>query len=113
MTSSMTDDANPLERLIEEFLDRQRRGEHPALTEYTDRYPDLAVEIREVFPMLAMVERFKPAPEELPSSPWPAEKSAPGALRDRLGDYRILRPIGGGGMGMVYEAQRESLQCRV
>jgi hypothetical protein len=46
MTSSMTDDANPLERLIEEFLDRQRRGEHPTLTEYTARYPELAEEIR-------------------------------------------------------------------
>jgi hypothetical protein len=26
---------HPIERLAEEFLERQRRGEHPALSEYT------------------------------------------------------------------------------
>ena len=35
--------------------------------------------------------------------PWP----------DRLGDYRILGCIGEGGMGVVYEAVRESLKSRV
>jgi len=40
--------------LAESFLDRYRKGERPALAEYTDRYPELADEIRLVFP--AMVD---------------------------------------------------------
>ena len=65
MTSSTGDDGTPLELLVEEFLERQRRGEHPAVSEYTAAYPELADEIRELLPVLAMVERFKPVPEEL------------------------------------------------
>jgi hypothetical protein len=50
--SSASSDRHPVEQLAEEFIERQRRGERPSLTEYTARYPDLAEEIRDLFPAL-------------------------------------------------------------
>src|SRR5262249_62110882 len=39
-----------LDGLVEEFAARLRRGEQPALKDYTDRYPELADELREAVP---------------------------------------------------------------
>ena len=46
-----------LDQLAEEFAVRFRRGERPSLQEYTDRYPELAEEIRELFPAMVRVEQ--------------------------------------------------------
>ena len=40
-------EADPLDQLAEEFAERYRRGERPSLTEYTERYPELADQIRD------------------------------------------------------------------
>jgi serine/threonine protein kinase/WD40 repeat protein len=98
---------NPVEQLAEEFAERIRRGEHPALTEYTDKYPQWADEIRDLFPALVMMEQFKPKPGEATGDYTVTDFKRP-AL-ERLGDYRILREVGRGGMGIVYEAEQESL----
>jgi serine/threonine protein kinase/Tfp pilus assembly protein PilF len=102
--------ADPLGPLADEFLERHRRGERPALTEYAARHPELADQIRELFPALLLMEDVRPAPPTLvgaAAAPWDT-----GAPR-RLGEYRIVREIGRGGMGVVYEAVQESLGRRV
>src|SRR5215467_8837241 len=98
-----------LERLAEEFVERHRRGEHPALSEYADRHPDLAAEIRDLFPALVKIEHLKPAARDLTGDFVPDKSPAGGHPPDRLGDYRLLREIGHGGMGVVYEAEQISL----
>jgi WD40 repeat protein/serine/threonine protein kinase len=98
-------EADPLDAVVESFLQRYRRGERPSVTEYVERYPELAGRIRETFPALAMVE-------ELGSVGRPAAAIVPpdaAVATGRLGDYRLLRIVGSGGMGVVYEAVQESL----
>src|SRR3989442_12811271 len=47
---------DPIGQLAEEFVARYRRGERPALSEYTEKYPELAERILHVFPMMVMME---------------------------------------------------------
>src|SRR5262245_44688107 len=100
-------DREPIDDLADEFLARYRRGERPPLTEYLTAHPQLADEIRELFPTLVMLERLGPRPEDL-AEQVASDRPAAG-LPQQLGEYRILREVGRGGMGIVYEAEQLSL----
>jgi WD40 repeat protein/serine/threonine protein kinase/tetratricopeptide (TPR) repeat protein len=95
--------------LADEFLARYRSGERPPVAEYTDRHPEFADEIREVFPAMAMMENIA-IDESAPNAAQAKSKTTPPepALK-QLGDYRIIREVGRGGMGIVYEAEQVSL----
>ena len=99
-------DRDPVEKLAESFIERHRRGERPQISEYAEKHPELAGRIRELFPALLMVEQAGSA--EIAGA---RAAAAPGKAEParELGDFTILRRIGGGGMGVVYEARQESL----
>src|SRR5262249_30522087 len=91
-------DRDPLERLAAEFLDRRRRGEELSPSEYAERYPHWAEQILEFFPALEVMEGLKPgSADHTASFDGPAEAALTPKL-EQLGEYRILREIGHGGM---------------
>ncbi len=108
-TSGSAATRDPVERLAESFLQRYRRGERPSLTEYTRAHPELAEDIRELFPALVELEGLKAPAEEGDGRATSGARSIP----CQLGDYRIIREIGRGGMGVVFEAIQQSLGRRV
>ena len=98
-------DNSELELLVadaaDDFLARQDLGENPDPDEYAARHPAHANEIRAVLRML------QDAPKPV-SPPKPAEN-----IPAEIGDYRIIRKVGYGAMGVVYEAEQKTLRRRV
>jgi hypothetical protein len=102
---------DPIDRLAESFLTRYRAGERPSVEEYVAKYPELADEIRDLLPALVQLEENL-APEGTAARRWGDQSGLeprPGAAPRRLGDYLIVREVGRGGMGVVYEAVQQSL----
>lgn len=100
---------DPFEMLAAEYMESLRQGQRPSIEEYAARHPELAEEIRELFPTIAATEQLKA--RQAQSSGGRATLGA--AQLTRLGDFRLLREIGRGGMGVVFEAEQESLGRRV
>ncbi len=102
VASNSVEDA--VAEVVDAFRDSVRRGERPDVEEYALRYPHLADILRRVLPALEVLR-----PPEGRSPSLSAMENMPAVL----GDFRILREVGKGGMGIVYEAEQISLRRRV
>jgi WD40 repeat protein/serine/threonine protein kinase len=90
-------------QVADEFVERRQRGEAPDLEEYATRYPQAADLLRKVLATLQLLGESPVA-----GSPGAGEGAAV-VVGGNLGDFRIVREIGRGGMGVVYEAVQVSL----
>jgi eukaryotic-like serine/threonine-protein kinase len=96
---------DPLDAAIAAFLGDLREGRSPSVEAVAQRYPQLADQLRELLPLVAAMEQLK-ASQELT----PQKVSFPKDFRlERLGSCRMIREIGRGGMGVVYEAEQEPI----
>jgi serine/threonine protein kinase len=101
------------QQVAAEYLEALEAGRPEDLSALLARHPDLADEIaafvaeQDEMARLAapLREAVAPAGAVLPLAP-PGEHG-------RLGDFRIVREVGRGGMGVVYEAEQLSLGRRV
>ncbi|MEM9586953.1 MAG: serine/threonine-protein kinase [Planctomycetota bacterium] len=100
-----------IDQIAERFIAAIRGGKNPSVDDYLRGRLDADGELRRLLTSIAMIEELKHASDELVGEPKRAIDDAP--TIERLGDYRILREVGRGGMGVVYEAVHESLQRRV
>jgi serine/threonine protein kinase/WD40 repeat protein len=106
-----------LDVLADEFLDQHRRGEAPAVAAFVARAGARGDELRELLSALLLVEDLKPrdddVSETVPGVGGGRRRLAAEPLPERLGDFAIVREVGRGGMGIVYEARQESLGRQV
>ena len=86
-----------VDELLLQFLDRAEAEGGRALDELCARFPEREERLRERVLVLQRAGLLRLTGQD----------EAP--LPDRLGDFRLIRLLGGGGMGVVYQAEQLSL----
>lgn len=102
---------NPVDVLADDFARRLKAGEEPTIDEYVTRYPKHAATIRAMFPSIRLMERV--GHQERTEATFDRRTQSLTKKQEPLGDFRIIREVGRGGMGIVYEAEQQSLKRRV
>ncbi len=100
---SLAEDDPRILQVSREYLAELEAGRSPNRQAYLDRYPELAEALSEYLDGIQLAQSLRPV--ELAPSPEPTASP--------LGDFQIIREIGRGGMGIVYEAIQLSLGRRV
>lgn len=96
---------HPVEQLAEDYLIRLRRGDKPSLNEYVQQFPDVADELADIIQALLMLEGL--------GADGQLSEDSTVQTPETLGEYRLVREVGRGGMGIVYEAEQPELGRRV
>jgi serine/threonine protein kinase len=95
-------------QVADEFTQRLNNGDRPAIEEYAAQHPEIADVLREVLPALALIRR-----PDVEAALTDSDRDGGPNLAEPLGDFRLFRELGRGGMGVVYEAKQLSLNRMV
>ncbi|TMQ30369.1 MAG: hypothetical protein E6K70_24310, partial [Planctomycetota bacterium] len=118
------------------YLEAVQVGKAPERRQLLDRYPEFAAELREFFTLRDQISRLasplrevalsgglagEPSAPDRPGFDFPDDRAPKTSARSGaasvelgpIGEFRLLREIGRGGMGVVYEAYQTSLNRRV
>jgi eukaryotic-like serine/threonine-protein kinase len=111
-TDSAVDEDDPrVVRALEEYLAALERGRRPDRSEFLARHAEVAEVLADC---LGAMELVRSAAQDFGASSSEPSADAPEVRPlTHLGDFRIVREVGRGGMGIVYEAQQVSLGRRV
>jgi eukaryotic-like serine/threonine-protein kinase len=105
------DSSHRIAQIVEEIIQRLEEGEPVSWESYYQRYPQHAAQLQELQPaMQALVDLTASG---MPLAGADSAQATPSPARRALGDFRLVREIGRGGMGIVYEAEQVSLGRRV
>jgi serine/threonine protein kinase/Tfp pilus assembly protein PilF len=115
-TASVADPAEDdpvLADLVERLTAQLQAGETPDLSACARQHPEYAGQLRELLPALKALAGI--GKTVVPATGLPLLLAGDGqhSVGGQLGDYRIVREVGRGGMGVVYEAEQTSLGRRV
>ena len=100
-----------LDDLVAELTDLFRAGDFASIDRLLNDHPSCSDQLRGLLPALAVLDDLGASASSGVASPRSAMD--PTAGLGVLGDFRIVREIGRGGMGVVYEALQISLGRRV
>jgi hypothetical protein len=93
-------------RAVQEYLAQAEAGGKPSRSEFVARYPDIAEPLGRCLAGLEFVQAAAPHLSQPLDGVVPTDGG--GAVTGTLGDFRILREVGRGGMGIVYEPSATS-----
>ncbi len=134
-TTSQADREDRFNQILLDYVEAAERGERPNRDELLRTHPEFAGDLREFFATRDQVDRIaapiRAAVSESSawkSSAWKSNhdldatlpKKSPRSPENtgvpplgRIGDFRLVREVGRGGMGVVYEAEQLSLRRKV